>query len=83
MVYKLDIWSQYLNFDFTLRYYLCRGVKLTINADSDKYVYSGYSIGFDLRSKFSLPDGSVGKSVIIFGVDMSSFVHIDHKKKIS
>ena len=30
---------------------------------------------------FSLPDGSVGKTVIIFGVDMSSFVHIDIKGK--
>ena len=29
----------------------------------------------------SLPDGSMGKNVIIFGVDMSSSVHIDNKKK--
>ena len=26
-------------------------------------------------------DGSVGKNVIVFGVDMSSSVHIDNKKK--
>ena len=32
-------------------------------------------------SEFSLPDGSMGKNVIIFGVDMSSSVHIDNKKK--
>ena len=24
-------------------------------------IYSGYGIGFDLRSEFSLPDGSMGK----------------------
>ena len=29
----------------------------------------------------SLPDGSMGKNVIIFGVDMSSSVHIDNKEK--
>ena len=34
-----------------------------------------------LDSEFSLPDGSVGKNVIIFGVDMNSSVHIDNKKK--
>ena len=32
-------------------------------------------------SEFSLPDGSVGKNVIIFGVEMSSSVHIDNKRK--
>ena len=50
-----------------------RSVKLTKNADLNKYKYRGYSIGFDSRSKFSLPDGSMGENVIIFGVDMSSF----------
>ena len=39
-----------------------------------------YGIGFDLRLEFSVPDGSVGKNVIIFGVDMSSSVRIDNKK---
>ena len=48
------------------------GIKLAKNADPNKYVYSGYGIGLDLRSEFSLPHGSVGKNVIIFGVDMSS-----------
>ena len=56
-----------------------RSVKLTKNADLNKYKYRGYTIGFDSRSKFSLPDGSMGKNVIIFGVDMSSSVHIDNK----
>ena len=56
-----------------------RSVKLTKNADLNKYKYRGYSIGFDSRSKFSLPHGSMGKNVIIFGVDMSSSVLIDNK----
>ena len=69
------------NSDFTLKDCLFGGVKLAKNADPDKYLYSGYSIGIDLRLEISLPDGSVGKNVIICGVDMSSSVHIDNKKK--
>ena len=38
-------------------------------------------MGFDSRSEISLPDGSMGKNFIIFGVYMSSSVHIDNKKK--
>ena len=51
------------------------------NIDLDKYASSGYSIEFGLRPEFSLSDGSVGKNVIIFGVDMSSSVHIGNKGK--
>ena len=82
IVYELDRWSRELNTDFTLKYCLFGAVKLTKNADPDKCKYSGYGLGFDSRSEFSLPDGSMSKSVIIFGVDMSSSVHIDNKKKI-
>ena len=57
------------------------GVKWTKNADPEKYSYSGFGIGFDTRGEFSLTDGSVGKNVIIFGVDMRSSVHIDNKGK--
>ena len=82
IVYELDTWSRDLNSDFTLKDCLFGGVKLAKNTDPDKYVYSGYGIGFALRSKFSLRNSSVGKNVIIFGVDMSSYVHIDNKKKV-
>ena len=34
-------------------------VKLTKNADRDKYKYSGYGIGFDSRSEISFIDGSL------------------------
>ena len=47
-----------------------------------KYIYSGYDTGFDSRSEFSLSDGNVGINVIIFGVNMSSSVHIDNKINI-
>ena len=56
-------------------------VKLTKNADPDKYKYSGYGIGFGSPSEFLLNDGSVGKNVIIFGAGMSSSVHIDMTNK--
>ena len=48
-----------LNTDFTLGNCLFGSVKLTKNADPDKYKYIGYSIGFDSCSEFSLTDGSM------------------------
>ena len=48
------------------------------HADLDKYVYSGYGIGFDSSSDSSIPNGSVG-NVVIYGVDMSSSMHIANK----
>ena len=56
-------------------------VKLNKNADIDKYHYSGCGIGFDRKSSFSFPGGGFGQNVIIFGVDVSSSVHVDNKKK--
>ena len=66
--------------DFTLENCLFGAVKLTKNADVDKYKYFGYGIGFDGKRVFSHPTGSFGNNTIIFGVDMSSSVHIDNKK---
>ena len=65
----------------TLENCLFGAVKLTKNADIDKYGYSGYGIGFDRRSSFSFPGGGFGQNVLIFGVDMSFSAHIDNKKK--
>ena len=47
----------------------------------NKYGYSGYEIGFDRRSSLSFPGGAYGQNILIFGVDMSSSVHIDNEKK--
>ena len=69
-----------MSFSLTLDCF-SEAVQLTKNDDQDKYKYSGYGTGFDSRSEISLPDGSMGKNVIIFGVYMSSSVHIDNKKK--
>ena len=56
-------------------------VKLTRNADIDKYQYSGYWIGFDRKRNFSFSGNGFGQNVIILGVDVSSSVHIDNKEK--
>ena len=78
--YELDQWSRDLDTDFTLDSSLFGSIKLTKNANPDKYKYSGYGIGFDFRSEFLLPDRSYRKNVI-FGADMSSSIHIDNKEK--
>ena len=51
------------------------------SADIDKYGYSGYGIWFYRRSSFSFPGGGFGQNVLIFRADMSSFAHINYKKK--
>ena len=65
-----------------MKNYLFGAVKITKHFDIDLYKYSGYSIGFDRKGFFWI-GGEVGRTVIIFGVDidMSSSPHIDDKKK--
>ena len=75
--YLLSHWQSYLYTNFAVANFLFGSAELSTNADS----YSGYSIGFDSLSKFSFTDGSIGKNVIIFGVDMSSYVHTDNTNK--
>ena len=80
-VYELDAWSKELNIDFTLKDCLFGAIKLSKNADPDKYSYSGYGIEFDPCSLFSLQNFDWVKNTIILGVGNSSSVHIDTKKK--
>ena len=40
-----------------------------------------HGIGLDRRSSFSFTGGGFGQNVLIFGVDMSTSIHIDNKKK--
>ena len=80
IVYELGASSSHIN-DSTLKNYLFDAVTLTKNVDIEKYKYSGYGNGFDRRSRFSFPSGGYGENILIFGVDMSSSVHIDNKKK--
>ena len=62
--------------DPTVKNSLFGAVTLTKNADIDMYQYSGYGTGFDRRGSFSFPGGRFGSNIIIFGVDMSSSVHV-------
>ena len=54
-------------------------VKLTKNADPDKYSYSGHGIGFDSSLFSSYPGYDWTKTVVIF--DNISSAHTDNKKK--
>ena len=63
----------------TLQNALFGAVKLTKNADINKYRYSGYGIGFDGKASFSFP--GLGCNETIFGVDMSLSTKIDNRKK--
>ena len=80
IVYELGASSSHTS-DPTLKNCLFGAATLRKNAAIEKYKYSGYGIGFDRRSSFSFLDGGFGQNVIIFGVDMSSSIHIDNKKK--
>ena len=79
IVYELD--KTYVKTNPTLVNCLFGAVSITKNADIDKKKYSGYGIGFDRSSVYLLPDGSFGRNVVIFGVDMNSSVHVDNKGK--
>ena len=79
--YTLNPQLRNLNTDFALCNCLFGSVKLAKNANLDKCKYSGCGIRFDSRSEFPFTGGTFGKSVIIFGGDMSSSVHIDNKGK--
>ena len=63
----------------TLKNSLFVAVKLVKNVDVDNYKYSGCGIGFRC-AVFSVAN-EFGRNVIIFGVDTSSSVHVDNKKK--
>ena len=80
IVYELGA-STSNNNDPTLKNCLFSAVALTKTADIDKYNYSGYGIGFDQRSSISFRSGVFRQNLLNFGVDMSSSVHVDDKKR--
>ena len=79
ITYTLGPQWRNVNTDFTVTD--CHRIfsKLTKNADLDKYKYTSYSTGFDSCLDILFTDGSYGKNVINFGVDMSSSVHVNNK----
>ena len=82
LVYEINLLPFNVGKDFAFKGSLFWAVKLTKNADPDKYKYSGHGTGFDARARFLLSDGNrFGKNVVIFDADMSSLVYTDNKKK--
>ena len=77
--YALGLPLKKLLTSFLLVNCLFGSVKLTNNADPDKYKYT--DTRFDSRSEFLFTDESYRKNVIIFGADMNSSVHVDNKGK--
>ena len=55
-------------------------VSLTKNVHIDQYKYSVYGIGFSRKGELSFRN-EFGRNCIIFGVDISSSVHVNNKKK--
>ena len=47
--------------------------------DPDKYIYSGYGIGFDHTGAFTHPEGNLARNMIIFGADMTGSAHASNK----
>ena len=78
IVYEINKKDNTIISDPTLENCLFGAVTLTKNAGIDKYGYSGHGIGFDRKGSFSFPNGGYGQNVIIFGVDLSSSIHIDN-----
>ena len=64
----------------TLGKYLFGTVNLTKNADTDMYKYSGYSIRFNIKGKFSV-GYRFGRNCIILRVNISSSIRVDDKNK--
>ena len=53
--------------------------KLGDTTGIEKYIYSGYGLGFDSTGQFSHPQGGMARNIIIFGVDLSNSVHATNK----
>ena len=43
--------------------------------DPDKYIYSGYGLGFDSTGDFIHPQGGKSRNMIIFRVNLSNSVY--------
>ena len=47
--------------------------------DTNKYIYSGYVVGFYSSGQFSHPQCGMAGNIIMFGVDLSNLVHATDK----
>ena len=86
VVYKLDPISSNRNTDYIIQNALFGAMKITKNADYSKNNYTGYGLCFDEGGEFghTVKQGNFNRTtdarnVIIFGVDMSSSVHVTNR----
>ena len=80
IVYSLS--QKTINSDNVLQNCFCGAIKVTkpgYTTDTDKYIYSGYGLGFNSTGQFSHPQGGMARNIIIFGVDLSNSVHATNK----
>ena len=49
--------------------------------DPDKYIYSGYGLGFDSTGQFTHPRGGMARNIRIFGANSSNSVHATNKTR--
>ena len=80
IVYSLS--QKTINSDNVLKNCLFGATKVTKpgdTTDTDKYIYSGYGLGFNSTSQFTHPQGGMARSIIIFGVNSSNSVHATNK----
>ena len=80
IVYSL--FQKTINSDNVLKNCLFGAIKVTKpgdTTDTDKYIYSGYGLGFGITGQFSHPQGGMARNIIIFGVDLSNSVHATNK----
>ena len=80
IVYSLS--QKTINSDNVLKNCLFGAIKVTKpgdTTDTDKYIYSGYGLGFDSIGQFSHPQGGMARNIIIFGVVLSNSVHATNK----
>ena len=47
--------------------------------DTDKYIYSGYGLGFDSTGQFTHSQSGMARNIILFGVNSSNSVHATNK----
>ena len=58
-------------------------VKLTKNADLDKYKYTGYGIGLNFYSQFSFTGGSMGKMSLVLELVWGHLCKLIIREKVS
>ena len=79
-VYKLS--PKTITTDNALNFFLFGAIKASRpndTTDPDKYIYSGYGIGFDHTGLFTHSEGNLARNEIIFVADMSGSVHASNE----